>query len=70
MRKEQVLPETPNKTIYTQLGTLTQILTSLELIKNVTLHNVEHKQYLSPLLGPGTISFSICLFLHTTPLTI
>lgn len=33
MRKNQVLAETPNKTIYTQLGTLTQILLSWELIK-------------------------------------
>lgn len=30
MRKEQVLPENPNKTIYSQLGTLTQTLPSWE----------------------------------------
>lgn len=65
MRKEQVLAETPNKTIYTQLGTLTQILPSWELIKNVTSLRGDHKQFLSPLLCPGVISFSVFLSLCT-----
>lgn len=37
MRKEQVLAETQNKTIYTQLGALAQILPSWELIKKCDL---------------------------------
>ncbi len=63
MRKEQVLAEPPNKTIYTQPGTLTQILPNWELIKNVTLYKGDHKQFLSPLLCSGAISFSILLFI-------
>lgn len=50
MKKKQVLAETPNETIYTQLGTLSLILPSRELIKNVTSHNGDHKQFLSLLL--------------------
>lgn len=68
MRRKQVLAETPNKTIYTQLGTLTQILLSWELIKNVTLHKGRHKQFLSPLLWRHFFLFP-SVHIHTLDLT-
>lgn len=58
--KVQVVAVTPHKTVYAQLGTLTQILPTWELIKNVTSHKGEHKQFLSPLLSSDAISFFIC----------
>lgn len=60
MKKKQVLAETPNETIYTQLGTLSQILPSRELIKNVTSHKGDHKQYFIP--------FALMPFLSLSPL--
>lgn len=64
MKKKQVLAETPNETIYTQLGTLSQILPSRELIKNVTSHKGDHKQYFIPFaLVPFLwLSPSYCLY--------
>lgn len=73
MRKEQVLAETPNKTIYTQPGTSPQILLSWELIKKVTSHKGEHKQFFIPFARllvpflPSMCLFSLCTQAH--PLT-
>lgn len=50
IKKTRIVAKTPNETIYTQPGTWGPILQSRELIKNVTSHKGDHKQFLSPLL--------------------
>lgn len=62
VKKKQVLAETPNETIYTQLGTLSQSLPSRQLIKNVTSHKGDHKQFFYPLCS-GAISLAISFVL-------